>query len=567
MEISPRREGKKERKKERRVLYRGKPLEGGDLHRIRRIVRRAKGQSVGAICEAICSSFGWYRANGAPRERSVRGLLRRLQEQGMIDLPSECLKRRAPARGGRAESTKDREPASPRRWPQQSEVPGVAAERGLVVRPIVAQERPAWREHMESYHYLGCGQLVGESICYVALLSGQVVGLLGWAAAALKCRARDRHIGWDEATKAVKLHFVANNTRFLLLPGLSQKNLASRILAANLRRLSADWEKRYDHRVLLAETFVDANRFRGTCYRASNWVLLGETRGWARSGKTYRYHGDKKLVFVYPLQRHAVQFLRRAQDEQREVRRFQMLDVERLPLRGNGGLIEILESMEEFRKPRGVRFSLWSVLAIAACATLCGAKNFAAIAQWAKEIPRETLLRLGCRRKKPPSEKTYRRILNGCGIQRLEEKVGQWFAQHSASKGQGIAVDGKVVRGSDDGDSPAIQLLSAFSHEEGTVLAQQRIGKKTNEIPSIKPLLENLDLKNAVVTADAMHTQRETARHIVETKEADYLFTVKDNQRTLRADIELLNLEASPPSGEHGEQGARPGGESPDLGE
>ena len=99
-------------------------MEPGDLHRIRRIVRRAKGQSVGAICEEICRSFGWYRANGAPRERSVRDLLRRLQEQGMIDVPPECLKRSAPARGQRPESTQDREGARPRPWPEESEIPG-----------------------------------------------------------------------------------------------------------------------------------------------------------------------------------------------------------------------------------------------------------------------------------------------------------------------------------------------------------------------------------------------------------------------------------------------------------
>ena len=132
---------------------------------------------------------------------------------------------------------------------------------GLVVRPIVEQERGSWREHMECYHYLGCGRLVGESIHYVALVAGRAVGLLGWAAAALKCGVRDRYIGWDEATKAVKLGLVVNNVRFLVLPHASQKNLASQILAANLRRLSADWERKYGHRVHLAETFVDARGF------------------------------------------------------------------------------------------------------------------------------------------------------------------------------------------------------------------------------------------------------------------------------------------------------------------
>jgi hypothetical protein len=562
MGSSPKRKGKKEQT----VLYRGKPLDRSDLQRIRRILRRAKGQNVGEICEAVCRTFGWYRPNGAPRETSVRGLLRRLERRGLIELPRDSVSRRTPASPERSDNPEVRRCAAPREWPELSVA--VAAEaQGLVVRPIVAQERGAWREHMECYHYLGCGRLVGESICYVASLGGRVVGLLGWAAAALKCGVRDRYIGWDEATKAVKLGLVVNNARFLVLPQGSQKNLASQILAANLRRLSADWERRYGHPVYLAETFVDARRFRGTCYRASNWLLLGETRGWARCGETYRLHGDRKLVFIYALSPHAVELLRTAEAERPEVRRFCMIDVERLPLRGKGGLVEVLEEMAEFRKPRGVRFPLWSVLAIAACATLSGAKSFAAMAQWAKEVPREVLLRLGCRRKNPPSEKTYRRILNAFGVERFEEEVGQWFARQTVSKGQGIAVDGKVVRGSADGESPATHLLSAFSHEDGSVMAEQRVAEKTNEIPCIQPLLENLDIEGAVVTADAMHTQKETARFIVEEKKADYVFTVKDNQPTLRADIDLLHLEALPPSGDDGRQGARPGGGAPTVGQ
>lgn len=563
MESSPKRS---KGKKERRILYRGKPLDGSDLQRIRRVLRRTKGQNLGEICQAVCRSFGWYRPNGELRETSVRSLLRRLERRGVIELPSRSLRRRTQGSPARSEQT-GVPSAAPRKWPELSLSRGATEGEGLVVRPIVGQERGAWREHMACYHYLGCGRLVGESICYVASLAGCVVGLLGWAAAALKCGVRDRYIGWEEATKAVNLGLVVNNVRFLVLPQASQKNLASRILGANLRRLSADWEKRYGHPVHLAETFVDAKRFRGTCYRASNWRLLGETRGWARCGETYRHHGDRKLVFVYPLSRDAVQYLRTAEVERSEVRRFRMIDVEELPLRGKGGLVEVLEAMEEFRKPRGVRFPLWSVLAIAACATLSGAKSFAAMAQWAKEVPREVLLRLGCRRKNPPSEKTYRRILSAFGVERFEEKVGEWFAGQTVSKGQAIAVDGKVVRGSRDGESPATHLLSAFSHEDGSVIAEQRVADKTNEIPCVEPLLENLDIEGAVVTADALHTQKETARMIVEKKKADYVFTVKDNQPTLRADIELLHLEAFPPSGDDGQQGARPDGGAPTVGE
>lgn len=162
-----------------------------------------------------------------------------------------------------------------------------------------------WRTYMARYHYLGCGTLVGESLRYAAWLGGELVALLGWAGATLHNAPRDQHLGWTAQQKRERLHLVANNVRFLILPWVRVPHLASRILGANLRRLSADWEAVYGHPVFLAETFVDRARFRGTCYRASNWLELGETRGFSRQGRVYRHHGHPKVVFLYPLGRHA----------------------------------------------------------------------------------------------------------------------------------------------------------------------------------------------------------------------------------------------------------------------
>jgi len=562
MERSPVRRGKEEAAE--RILYRGKTLDRNDLRTIRRIVSGAKGENLRQLSERVCKAFEWYRPNGELRERSAKALLRRLEKRGLVQLPPGSA-RRTPSNQGPANGAGRRRALPPEDGPKVSN--DTDRERGLVVRPIVAQERRAWRQHMACYHYLGCGRLVGESICYAALLGGQVVGLVAWAAAALKCGVRDRYVGWDEATKAAKLGFVVNNVRFLILPN-QQKNLASRILGANLRRLSADWKRAYGHAVHLAETFVDARRFRGTCYRASNWQLLGETRGWARSGATYQHHGAKKLVFVYPLSGHGLAFLRAPELVEKEVRRVSMIDVEKLPLKGEGGLIEELEALPDFRKPRGKRFSLSCILSIAACAVLSGMKSFIAMAQWAREIPEDQLKRLGCRRKFPPAEKTFRLVLGRMGAEAFEERVGQWSARTADLPGEGIALDGKTVRGSADGETPPTHLLSAFTHTEGVVLQESRVTPdKTNEIPCVNPLLEDLEIEDSVVTADAMHTQKETARYIVEDKKADYLFTVKGNQPGLCADIDLLHLEAFPPSGHHGEQGARPDRNTPALGE
>lgn len=157
----------------------------------------------------------------------------------------------------------------------------------LIVRPIAAEERLGWRLYMERYHYLGDRPIVGEHL-YAALLEGELVALLGWAAAAFRAPLREAYVGWDEATKRRRLHLVANNIRFLILPWIRVRHLASKVLAMNLRRLSADWQKVWTHPVLLAETFVDTTRYRGTCYRAANWVCLGETAGRSKRGNTYR---------------------------------------------------------------------------------------------------------------------------------------------------------------------------------------------------------------------------------------------------------------------------------------
>jgi hypothetical protein len=238
--------------------------------------------------------------------------------------------------------------------------------------------------------------------------------------------------------------------------------------------------------------------------------------------------------------------------------------VEKLPLDGEGGLFEVLGRIADPRKRRGVRHPLHSVLALAACAVLCGARNIGAIAQWAAYVRREVRLKLGNRRKRPPSEPTFRRLLRGVGVESLERLVGEWFSKQRDLRGKGVALDGKTLRGSVDGQEPAAHLVSLESHEDGLVLGEVRVADKTNEITAAIPLVEPVALDGAVVTADAMHAQKETARYLVEEKKADYLFVVKENQPTLLDDIKLLGLGDFSPSGGDGEQGARSSGDSQD---
>ena len=153
----------------------------------------------------------------------------------------------------------------------------------LLVRPIAEEEWGGFRLHMDRYHYLGFTKPFGESLCYAAFLGVELVALLVWGAAVLHNAPRDQLIGWDEELRARRLLFVVNNRRFLILPWVRQPHLASRVLGACLRRLSADWQRVYGHPVWLAETFVDLSRFKGTCYRASNWECCLSRSSTARS--------------------------------------------------------------------------------------------------------------------------------------------------------------------------------------------------------------------------------------------------------------------------------------------
>ncbi len=519
-------------------VFRGKELKAKDFRRIQRLIDRKLMPTRQEIARETCRLFGWRRPNGASPVRACRSFLERLEGLGIIRLPLPL------RRTGRGTSRSlplledDLLLGEPVGWPGY-----VADDAPLELRLIVDGELGAFRAYMRRYHYLGDSPLVGESLRYGAWLDEELVALLGWAGATLHNGPRDRYIRWDKVCHRERLHLVVNNARFLILPWVRQPNLASRVLGANLRLLSTDWKAVYGHPVLMAETFVDQARFRGTCYRASNWICVGQTKGWSRSGAKYSEHGQPKAVFLYPLQRNALRQLRAplAVSGATGGNKTMTLNVENLPLDGEGGLFSVLATLTDRRKKRGIRHSLQSVLALATCAVLTGQRAFVAIEEWARDQPREVLDRLGCKYRRAPSERTFRRVLNGLvDEEEVDRKLGLWVAQQQGLKGEGVALDGKTLRGSRHGDKKGVQLLSAVVHGRAFVVAQTRVADKTNEIPRLKPLLAELDIAGAVVTADALHTQKETARHLVEDKKADYVFTVKDNQPTMRADIEEL---------------------------
>lgn len=272
------------------LRYRARSIGPAELAVIRATIAAHAAAGRSRISRVLCEAWDWRQPNGQLKEYACRDLLLRLEERGYLTLPP---RRRAPDGPSRQDRLLPLPPPGPPRTAADLDT--------LVVRPVARAERPLWKACLAHYHYLGYHRSVGEQLGYVATLADQLVGCLAWGAAAYRNGPREAYLGWDLATKRAHLHLVVQNTRFLLLPWVRVPHLASKVLAANLRRLRADWHAAYGHDLLLAETFVDPTRFRGTCYRAANWVGLGRTQGAGKHGNRYRRHGVPKLVFVYPL--------------------------------------------------------------------------------------------------------------------------------------------------------------------------------------------------------------------------------------------------------------------------
>lgn len=431
----------------------------------------------------------------------------------------------------------------------------------LEVMPIERTEEQRWNQLMNGHHYLGFRHLVGESIKYAARINGEMVALLGWGTAAFKCGVRDKWIGWTKEQQWRRLIYIANNSRFLILPDVNIPNLASKVLSMNLKRLSGDWERAHGHPVVLAETFVDQSRFAGTCYIAANWERLGQTQGYGRNAGRYYQHGAPKTAYVYPLHKRAAQLLSAyLLAPELTGGRKPMIDIDKANLGTDSGLVWRFQQVKDYRKRRGIRHDAASILAVAACAVLSGARSLLAIGEWATDLPQDLLRRLGCRRHPetglyiPPSEPTIRRHLQKIDADEFDRTVNDWLA--SQADPEAVAVDGKTVRGARDPDGNQLHLMSAILHQKGIVVSQRPVDCKTNEIKVFRPLLDGVDIEGKVVTADAMHTQVDHANYLVNERKADYFFTVKGNQPTLLEDLEAIDIKDFSPSAHRDGKGA-----------
>ncbi len=358
----------------------------------------------------------------------------------------------------------------------------------IVVRPIVRDEKDTFKSLLDRHHYLGPAPLIGQSIQYLACVQDRWLALLVFAAAALKSHARDHWIGWSPCFHWQRLHLLANNTRFLILPGCSQKNLASKVLSLCTKRIAADWQQCHGYPLLLVETFVDPARFHGTCYRAAGWHELGLTRGFRKSNTQYVQHDRPKRILVRSLHPQARAILTRPMLAQP----YQKGDAPqmRLTTKQTDSLLTYVVKLTDPRSLQGQRHTRRSLTAIMFCATLCGARGYEAISDWSKHLSQAMRKRLGCTKRGGrylvPSRSTLYRFINAVDPCEVDKLLGRWLATFGGED-QGIAIDGKTMRGTSKDQRKQTHVLSAVTHEAGRHLTQKKSAPRPMRSPACVP--------------------------------------------------------------------------------
>jgi len=279
-----------------RLVLSGRVFGSGEVRQIQETVRLFSRLSRFELAQTLCEHLGWRTPKGQNKVDSCLKALRKLEALGLIE---------GPARRGYAARPREPVTLSERTDPAQPLAGSVADYEPIELEAVEQRgQRQLWNDYVARYHYLGYQRPLGAHQRYFIVskkseplrLGGLLFGVSAWAVA-----VRDEWIGWSERVRAQRLNWVVNNSRFLIFPWVRVANLASRVLGLAARRLGEDWQRRYGYRPVLLETFVDPERYRGTCYQAANWIGLGMTTGRGRLDRHTHYLSSPKLVYVYPL--------------------------------------------------------------------------------------------------------------------------------------------------------------------------------------------------------------------------------------------------------------------------
>jgi hypothetical protein len=449
-------------------------------------------------------------------------------------------------------------------------LPGVEEQRILHELEIHLLVEPAqqarWNRLVKERHYLRSASLVGEQCRYAASYQDQWVALLGWSAAAWHLGPRDEWLGWSEEQRRRRLHFLAQNSRVVILADRTRyPNLGTRCMKLCLDRLSADWQAQHGHPLVAVESFVDGQLFRGTLYQASNWTMLGPTAGFGRVAEDfYVRHARPKQLWVRLLQPSARAWLC-APQLPAPLQAYEKAIPARcdLPPGQLASLRERFTQVSEFRQGQGKRHRVATVLAIAACAKMAGViGGYSGVASYARNLTRPQRRALHCwfnpktNEYEVPSESCFLRVLQGVSPLEVESLTLAWQDQVLGPNTDPlVAIDGKTLKQS------GVHLAGAISLPSHRCLGVEPVADKSNEIPATQRLIARAPiLPGQMVSLDAMHTQHQTVAQILFDKGADYLLPIKGNQDTLLQTASQLLPESVPPSGREDRRQSQPAG-------
>ena len=284
---------------------------------IRAIIKNNPAWTRTQISRKICIQWGWQSPNGQLKDISCRDMLRELDKAGKIKLPARQTFARI--QGGADKIKPLEHDTTPIKAP-------LTQLRPLKVSRISGKDLTPFKSFIDQYHYLGYDRSIGENMKYMVYdCQNRPLACLLFGSAAWSCRERDKYIGWDKDERSQGLRFITNNSRYLILPWVRVPHLASHVLSLISHRIADDWQQKYGHRLYCLETFVETGRFKGTCYRAANWIKAGTTTGRGRDGGHHNAILPTKDVYVYPLIKNFREELaiqrRQARHERQEIRK------------------------------------------------------------------------------------------------------------------------------------------------------------------------------------------------------------------------------------------------------
>jgi len=280
---------------EQTLILRGRSVTPQDLDLIRSVINQHREKGRTFISKELCRAWNWHQPNGTLKDMACRELLRRLDQKGLISLPSKKI---------HIDQKQKKLPLN--LLPHETHPITGKLKEFLPIELKMVRGSPQEALHnylIHQYHYLGYRQIVGPSLKYMAYIQGHPIACLSWGAAAWKVACRDQFIGWSPSTRSRNLSFIVNNTRFLILPWVRIPYLASHLLSQNIKVLTSDWYQWYHYAPVLLETFVDSERFSGTSYKAANWLWVGRTNGRVKNDRDHQKPLPVKEVFLYPLKK------------------------------------------------------------------------------------------------------------------------------------------------------------------------------------------------------------------------------------------------------------------------